>query len=174
MVFPCLASASAFNFESFTVLTRFWLFQVNMIQYKPWHSTILWGTYQSCQEVWFGSEAFLVNCQLRPTWKRCAAGNTSAGMTRIRSKKRITSFMRAPCQPGVREMIFMTFCEREGWSNIFIILQNNSVWWGLNCKCVSLTSWTGGRNKEGMEIYIYTYTCTWIYILNLSPLDMPT
>lgn len=54
-------------------------------------------------------------------------------------------------------MVFVTFCEREGMKVSNMILQNNNVWWGLNCKCVILT---GGRNKGGMEIYIYTYTCT--------------
>lgn len=55
------------------------------------------------------------------------------------------------------------FCEREGMkvSNIFIILQNNNVWWGLNCKCVILTS-VNRREKQrrNRNLYIYTYTCT--------------
>lgn len=127
---------------------------------------VLWGTYRLCQEVWFGSEALPVNCQLRPTWERCGAGNTCAGMTRIWSKERITRFMRVPRQPGVREMMFVKFCEREGMkvSKIFIILKNNNVWWGLNCKCVILTS-VKGRNKQRRNgnLYIHLYMYLNIY-----------
>lgn len=85
-----------------------------------------------------------------------------SGMTRIWSKKRITSFMRVPCQTGVREMMFEKFCEREGMkvSNIFTILQNNNVWWGLNGKCVILTS-VSKRKKQrrngNLSIHLYMY-----------------
>lgn len=133
------------------------------------HHRVLQGTYQWCQEVWFGSEAFLVNCQLRPTWERCGAGNTSAGMTRIWSKKRIITFMRVPCQPGAREIIFVTFCEKEGMkvSNIFIILQNNEVWWGLNCKCVILTS-ANRRKKQRRNGNLYIYLHMYLNIYSQS------
>lgn len=39
MASPHPASVSALNFESFTVLTRHWIFQVNIMWYKPWDST---------------------------------------------------------------------------------------------------------------------------------------
>lgn len=136
----------------------------NAVQAVTLHR-VLWGTYQLCQEVWFGSEAFLVNCQLRPTWECRGAGNTSAGMTRIWSKKMNTSFMRVPCKPGMREMMFVKFCEREGMkvSNIFIILQHN-VWWGLNCKCVILIS-VNGRKKQRRNgnLYVHFYVYLKIY-----------
>lgn len=44
-------------------------------------------------------------------------------------------------------------------SNIFIILKNNNVWWGLNCKCVTLTS--VNRRKEQRrrgDLYKHLYT----------------